>query len=81
MNTPQQYITTLILLASLFSRVGAGLSIPNRMAEVPRNGELRPTEYGYRNDGPELVRYRIDPRRFPPRKSVLLGPDGKVSSP
>ena len=78
MNNPSQYITTLTFLASLGSSLGAELSLPNRMPEVPRNGEIRLTEYGYRNWGPELVRYRIDPKQFPQRKSVLLGPDGKA---
>ncbi len=54
MNTPQQYTTTRTLLASLCSRIGAGLSITKRMAEVSRNGEIQLAEFGCRNRGPEL---------------------------
>jgi len=78
MSHTHQVITALAFLASLCCSLGAELSPPHRMAEVPRNGEIRLTEYGYRNWGPELVRYRIDAKQFPRRRSVLLGPDGNA---
>ena len=39
------------------------------------DGVLRLTDYGHRDWGPELVRYRIDTKRFRPGRLVLLGPD------
>ena len=56
---------------SLHASHAAEPALPSRMAEVPQNGEIRLTDYGYRNWGPELVRYRTNPTQFPQRKSVL----------
>ncbi|HUW34417.1 MAG TPA: hypothetical protein VM223_22650 [Planctomycetota bacterium] len=47
-----------------------------QMAAVPDDGVIRLADYGYRDWGPELVRYRIDAGRFQPGKLVLTGPDG-----
>ncbi len=63
---------------SYYASHAAEPALPTRKAEVPQNGEIRLTEYGYRNWGPELVRYRIDPKQFPQRNNVLLGPDGNA---
>ncbi|MCY2952558.1 MAG: hypothetical protein NTU53_11360 [Planctomycetota bacterium] len=50
---------------------------PQRAA-VPGDGVIQLTDHGYRNWGPELVQYRIDPAQFPPGNRVLLSPDGKA---
>ena len=63
---------------SLHASHAAEPALPSRMAEVPNDGVIRFIDYGYRNWGPELVRYRIDPKQFPQRKSELLGPDGNA---
>ena len=78
MSRKKYLIAAIACFVSLHASHAAEPALPSRMAEVPRNGEIRLTEYGYRNWGPELVRYRVDSKQFPQRKSVLLGPDGKA---
>lgn len=41
-------------------------------AEVPADGRISVTDYGYRDWGPELVHYRVDLKRFQPDKVVLV---------
>jgi len=47
------------------------LEIVSRAAKVPDSGVIQLTEHGYRRWGPELVRYRIDEKKFPSGKRVL----------
>jgi len=77
MSNPSPYITTLTFLASLAPASERNCHCPIACRKCPGMAKFRLTEYGYRNWGPELVRYRIDPNQFPQRNSVLLGPDGK----
>ena len=56
----------------------AGVDDPLRRAAVPDDGRITLTDYGYRDWGPELLEYRVDTKRFPPGRLVLLGPGGKA---
>jgi len=38
----------------------AGIEDPMAPAEVPADGRISVTDYGYRDWGPELVHYRVD---------------------
>jgi len=48
------------------------------LAQVPADGRITLTDYGYRNWGPEVVRYPIDTRKFPPGRLALLDEEGKA---
>jgi len=45
---------------------------------VPDDGIIRLTDYGFRDWGPELVRYKLDTKKFEPGRLVLLAGDGKA---
>ncbi|MBM4037709.1 MAG: hypothetical protein FJ290_04270, partial [Planctomycetes bacterium] len=45
---------------------------------VPPDGVIRLTDHGFRNWGPEVVRYAIDARKFPVGRLALTGEDGKA---
>jgi hypothetical protein len=47
-------------------------------AFVPADGVIRLTDYGYRDWGPEILRYQIDAKKFPAGKLALLGPGGQT---
>ncbi len=46
-------------------------------ATVPADGRMTITDYGYRDWGPELVSYTVDPGRFKPGQVVLVDGRGK----
>jgi opacity protein-like surface antigen len=45
-------------------------------ASVPADGKITITDYGYRDWGPELVQYTLDPARIQPRNVVLTDAHG-----
>ncbi|MGD0089665.1 MAG: hypothetical protein ABSE73_07075 [Planctomycetota bacterium] len=47
-------------------------------SSVPDNGIIQLTDYGFRDWGPELVRYTLDTRKFEAGRLVLLAGDGKA---
>lgn len=44
--------------------------------EVPADGVIRLADHGFRDWGPELLRYSIDPSQFKPGALDLVGPPG-----
>jgi len=73
-------LTALGLVLAISMATDSRAQQPGRipMAAVPDDGNIRLTDYGYRDWGPELVRYRVDTERFVPGKLVLTGPDGRA---
>lgn len=53
----------------------AGSGLWAQQAPLPPDGEIKLVDHGYRNWGPELVRYRLTPDQAR-GNHVLLGPDG-----
>ena len=50
---------------------------PPTRAGVPADGRIAITDYGYRDWGPELVNYTVDPARFRPGTAALVDADGR----
>ena len=51
---------------------------PLARSAVPEDGRIVMRDYGYRDWGPELVRYAVDAKRFPTGGLVLLDAAGKA---
>jgi len=64
--------------AGLLLLVGAMPALCGSRAAVPDNGTITLTDYGYRHWGPELVRYRLDTRRFVPGRLELVDSNGRA---
>lgn len=75
MRTVRRLSALLLLTPALLA--AAGTPPGTGRAAVPADGAIRLAEYGYRDWGPELLRYRVDTKSFPPGKVTLTGPDGK----
>jgi hypothetical protein len=66
-------LTTLTIITS----ASYPLLAQDRMAAMPADGTITLTDYGYRDWGPEVVRYRVDASTVA-GPHALLGPDGKA---
>ncbi|HOF87015.1 MAG TPA: hypothetical protein PLZ36_02765 [Armatimonadota bacterium] len=67
-------VSALLAGAALVSAQGYA----EHYAPVPEDGVITLTDYGFREWGPELVRYTLDTARFKPGKLVLLNDAGQA---
>jgi len=75
---PRRMVLRIVAVMSL---EGAFLQTWPAAAEhrpVPDDGTIRLTDYGFRDWGPELVRYTLDTKKFEPGRLALLAGDGKA---
>jgi hypothetical protein len=75
-RTSSVLICVLSWLIAVSRPAAAGTELP--MAAVPGDGVIRLTDYGHRDWGPEVLRYRVDTSRFRQGKPVLLDGEGKA---
>ena len=75
-RTSSVLICVLSCLIAVSRPAAAGTELP--MAAVPGDGVIRLTDYGHRDWGPEVLRYRVDTSRFRQGKPVLLDGEGKA---
>jgi hypothetical protein len=75
-RTSSVLICVLSCLIAVSRPAAAGTELP--MAAVPGDGVIRLTDYGHRDWGPEVLRYRVDTSRFRQGKLVLLDGEGKA---
>ena len=69
-------IVLLAWTAALVGVVGIGAAVAAPMA-VPADGRIVIRDYGYRDWGPELVHYTVDPAKFATGACGLNDADGK----
>lgn len=65
----------LLAVLSLTGRLLAAEAFLLPTAAVPGDGRIVLTDYGFRDWGPEVVRYRLDTNRFPPGRLALTSED------
>ena len=71
------------LVAAIFLAACSGCALAQKTnlpvrATVPADGKITITDYGYRDWGPELVNYTVDPARFRPGGAWLVDDKGQV---
>ena len=69
-------IVLLILASMCILQAIAAEEQPVPHSAVPDDGIIRLVDYGYRNWGPELVQYTVDPKVFKPGEVVLRNAAG-----
>ena len=72
------FIASMLLLMACGGCAAAQAANPTARARVPADGKITITEYGYRDWGPELVNYTVDPARFAPGGAELLDAAGAM---
>lgn len=76
----RQIVRMCAAVCSISTVVGSAGAAPGgdtyQRSSVPRDGMIRIADYGYRDWGPELVHYELDPSVFPAGELALLDEDG-----
>ena len=71
------FVVSMLLLVTCGGCAAAQMADPTARARVPADGKITITDYGYRDWGPELVNYTVDPAHVSAETLSLVDASGK----